>query len=267
MLGGNMLENFWNGVIGTYINNPNILVYTIVFVLLCVILKLFYPSFRGFMGEFWVKMELKILSKKKYIVLNDIMIKDEWGTHQIDHIVLSNYGIFVIEMKNYSGLISGSEYSNKWCQHLGKNKNYFFNPIYQNYGHIKALSKLLSLDARYFISIVCFSNQAKIKVNCKSIVTHVDNLVQEILKYKEIIFEDDINKFVLLINSNNITDKNVREEHVKRIHEKILRNKEFTHNMICPVCGHKLVLRSGKYGEFIGCSNYPKCHYTKNNNG
>ena len=32
---------------------------------------------------------------------------------------------------------------------------------------------------------------------------------------------------------------------------------------ICPKCGGKLVKRKGKYGEFIGCSNYPKCHFIK----
>lgn len=31
----------------------------------------------------------------------------------------------------------------------------------------------------------------------------------------------------------------------------------------CPRCGGKLYRREGKYGEFLGCSNYPKCNYTK----
>lgn len=35
-------------------------------------------------------------------------------------------------------------------------------------------------------------------------------------------------------------------------------------DMICPNCGGKLVERNGKYGSFIGCSNYPKCHYKRN---
>lgn len=33
--------------------------------------------------------------------------------------------------------------------------------------------------------------------------------------------------------------------------------------MICPKCGGNLITRNGKYGEFIGCSNYPKCKYIK----
>ena len=32
---------------------------------------------------------------------------------------------------------------------------------------------------------------------------------------------------------------------------------------ICPVCSNMLVIRKGKFGEFIACSNYPKCKYVK----
>ena len=32
---------------------------------------------------------------------------------------------------------------------------------------------------------------------------------------------------------------------------------------ICPRCGGNLVLRNGKYGDFWGCSNYPKCKFIK----
>jgi len=32
--------------------------------------------------------------------------------------------------------------------------------------------------------------------------------------------------------------------------------------MICLRCGSQLVERNGKYGKFIGCSNYPNCKYT-----
>ncbi len=42
-------------------------------------------------------------------------------------------------------------------------------------------------------------------------------------------------------------------------------DENFFSNMICPKCGSKLVERNGKYGKFIGCSNYPNCHYKHNN--
>ncbi len=235
----------------------------IILIMLWILLKIYYPKFRGFMGEFWVKLELGKLPKDKYIVLNDIMLKDEKGTHQIDHLVLSVFGIFVIEMKNYYGLIKGREFDNKWCQYLGKTKNYFINPIHQNYGHVKSLSKLLKLDDKYFISIICFSNQAEIDVKSNSIVTQVDYLKNEILKYKEVLIENDIKELANIIIFNNIDDKKLRKQHIKDIRTRINNDKGLENNMICPKCGNKLVERNSKYGKFIGCSNYPKCKYIK----
>lgn len=49
------------------------------------------------------------------------------------------------------------------------------------------------------------------------------------------------------------------KEHVKNIEQ---TQKELKNN-ICPRCGGKLVLRAGSNGNFLGCSNYPKCKFTK----
>jgi hypothetical protein len=64
-------------------------------------------------------------------------------TTQIDHIVVSNYGIFVIETKNYKGWIMGNEYDEYWRQVIYKRKEKLYNPIKQNYGHILALKGVL----------------------------------------------------------------------------------------------------------------------------
>lgn len=250
-------------IINTYLNNPNLLLQTIILIISCTLLKIYYPKFSGFMGEFWVKLELRKLPKDKYIVFNDIMIEDEKGTHQIDHLVLSKFGIFVIEMKNYYGLIKGKEFDNKWCQYLGKHKSYFLNPIHQNYGHIKSLSNLFKLEDKYFISVICFSNQAKVDVKSNNIVTQVDYLKDEILKYNEVLINDDIKKLSNIVIYSNIDDKKLRSQHIKNIRFKINNDKNLEDNMICPKCGNQLIERKGKYGEFVGCSNYPKCRYIK----
>ena len=31
---------------------------------------------------------------------------------------------------------------------------------------------------------------------------------------------------------------------------------------LCPECGSKLLIRNGRFGEFLACSGFPKCHYT-----
>lgn len=259
----NLIKIFFTDFFYLYSNNHKFFFEIIILFSISLLLKIYYPNFRGLMGEFWVKIELNKLPKNEYIVLNDIMIYDNNRTHQIDHIVISNYGIFVIEMKNYYGLIKGNKYDNKWYQYLGRTRNNFLNPIHQNYGHIKSLANLLKLDEKYFISIICFSNQADLKVNCKDDITHLDFLKNKILKFKDINYTYDINELANIIKNNNIVDRKMRRKHIKDIHTKIKNDNELVNKMICPKCGNQLVKKTGKYGTFIGCSNFPKCKYTK----
>ncbi len=257
-----MFEIF-KSIIVYFLSNPKFIFEIALLIFLCKLIDKLYPKFRGFMGEYWLKLELKKLDETKYILLNDIMIKDDKGTHQIDHIVLSNYGLFVIEMKNYYGLIKGNEQDYKWYQYLGKKKSLFKNPIHQNYGHIKSLSKLLNIDEKHFISIICFSNQAKLSVKSKSIVLQLDEITKKIKSLNENNNNLNLNEVMNQILSSNIVDKEQRKKHVSKIKEKIANNEKLENNMICPKCKGRLVERTGKYGKFIGCSNYPKCKYTK----
>ncbi len=253
------MKEFVTGLLIGIFNQPIFLI----FIILAIILTIFYKKIRGFMGEFWVRLELNKLPKDKYIILNDIMIKSNRATHQIDHIIISKFGIFVIETKNYFGLITGNEYKDKWVQHLGKNKYYFNNPIHQNYGHIKALEEILNLDESKFISIICISNQAKLRVNAKN-VTQLDFINNLIKSYKEEILDTNLSEIRDKIELNNISDRNIRKQHVENIKNNLEEKEKKEKEMICPKCGEKLVERTGKYGKFVGCSNYPKCKYTRN---
>lgn len=69
---------------------------------------------------------------KDYIVINNLKLNTKGTISQIDHLVVSNYGIFVIETKNYKGWILGNEDSQNWTQVIYKYKNKFYNPVLQN---------------------------------------------------------------------------------------------------------------------------------------
>ncbi len=73
-----------------------IMLILIILFLLCFFLR---PS-KGKAGEKTVSRKLSRLPKDKYKVLNDIMLATPKGTTQIDHIVVSIYGVFVVETKN-----------------------------------------------------------------------------------------------------------------------------------------------------------------------
>ena len=107
--------------------------YLIAFFLLAlaIVIKLIgrSPKFIGKVGENKVARILNSLPRE-YKVVNNVIIPNQRGTSQIDHIVLSPYGIFVIETKNYSGWIFGNEQSEKWKQTFKTTQgNYFYNPL------------------------------------------------------------------------------------------------------------------------------------------
>ena len=100
---------------------------------------------KGKIGEKKVAKQLERLDRNKYKVINNVILKTSRGTSQIDHLVISQYGIFVLETKNYTGWIFGSERADKWQQIIYKKKSFFRNPIKQNYSHIKALEENIEL--------------------------------------------------------------------------------------------------------------------------
>ena len=232
----------------------------LIMIILCILMDVYYKKFIGMAGEFWVKRELKKLSDE-YLVINDIMIKTKDGsTHQIDHVVISKYGIFVIETKQYNGYIKGNDYDKRWLIKNGKKKIYVNNPLHQNYGHVKSLEEILNLPEENFISLVCIPSRAILSVKSNN-VTRIYDLLDKITSYKEEVIGNP-NELYEIINNLNITDKAERKVHVKKARE-IKSNKDEELKNKCPKCGGELIKRNGKYGEFMGCSNFPKCRFVK----
>ena len=115
---------------------------------------------KGAQGEKQVARHLRWLNGQKYIVLSDLMLPRRNGLTQIDHVVVSVYGIFVIETKNYHGTICGTDRKEFWMQLLHGRQYSLRNPFRQNYAHIQALMQLLELEEDLFFSVVAFADDA-----------------------------------------------------------------------------------------------------------
>ncbi len=140
---------------------------------------------------------------------------------------------------------------------MGKKKYYYTNPIRQNYGHVKSLAELLNLPEEKIYNIVCIPSEVTLKIQQDGEVVGDRNIVKKILSYQEVVI-DNVDEIVRTIIRNNINDKKVKRKHIKNIRKNILDKSSNK----CPKCGGQLVKRAGKYGNFIGCSNYPRCKYT-----
>lgn len=137
------------------------------------LLKVFKPFLKGKFGEFAVTVHAKKYLSKAYILLNNCTLPDDQiGTTQIDHILLSPYGIFIIETKNYKGWIFGTERQKMWTQKIFKNSYQFQNPLHQNYKHVKVLQSVLQdiVDVDYIHSAVVFMPECEFKTAMPSTV-------------------------------------------------------------------------------------------------
>lgn len=241
------------------LSNPLYWIIIILSLMIIIMYKFFGAKIIGWFGEVWTKQALNKLPKDRYIVINDVFIKNNKNTYQIDHVIVSKYGIFSIETKQYNGFITGNKYDKNWVRHVGKNKYYYTNPIRQNYGHVKALSELLNIDESKIFNVVCIPSNAKLKIEHDGEVVRYDTIIDKVLSYdKEII--NNVDEIITKINNSNIKDKSIRRDHIINIKNNIIDKDQNK----CPKCGGQLIERTGKYGTFIGCSNYPKCKYTSN---
>lgn len=217
---------------------------------------------KGAAGEFAAKLVIRFLGKE-YRSVHNFTFNDGEKTVQIDHLIISPYGIFVVETKNYSGKIYGNENSDKFIQYLGKNKYEFYSPIKQNRGHIYSLKNVLG-DNKY-ISIIAFSGMCKIKVQSETFVGYIGQINKYIKSYKDIILDKyQVDNLYEKITNISLKGYKVHKEHVKNIKQRIQDFNDKVDNRICPKCDGKLVERQGSYGKFLGCSNYPKCKFKKN---
>nr|WP_227672126.1 NERD domain-containing protein [Psychrobacter urativorans] len=133
-------------------------------------------SFKGILGETAINIATWLkLDKAAYHRLNNIALPlSNGGSTQIDHVIVSVYGIFIIETKNYKGWIFGKEKQAQWTQTIMGRKYKFQNPLRQNYLHIKTLAELLELDMSYFHSMIAFIGECELKTR--------DELPEHVLK-------------------------------------------------------------------------------------
>ncbi len=219
--------------------------------------------FKGWIGEKKTQFNLWLgLDSNLYQRFHDVIIPSSHGTTQIDHILVSPFGIFVVETKNYKGWIYGSESQSTWTQVIYKSKHKFQNPLRQTHRHKKVLSKYLGLGESSILPVISFVGDVKLKTELPSnvLTSRVSSYIKRF--HEEIFSQDEVRRIVGLL-SNVKSEYNIsKKEHIQS-----LENRYASHT-ICPKCSSKLVLRQVKQGarqgsQFLGCSSYPRCRFTK----
>lgn len=230
---------------------------------------------KGKIGELAIHNLLTQLPDE-YKLLDDVVLKTKRGTTQIDHIVVSKYGIFAIETKNYCGDIYGDDKRKEWMQIIANDvtywngrtytyvtKNHFYNPVKQALVHMYEIRATLGQPSLRVIPIVVFLEGANLeKVETNNLVIHDKELIDAIKRHTDVCFlESAVDYIAKFLSERNIRSTVDDTSHTRNMAAAKEQRDLKIRKGICPQCGGRLLRRKGKYGEFYGCSNYPYCRF------
>ena len=155
---------------------------------------------RGWIGEFRVNLRARFsLNRKTYHLLRNVTLPTEDDTTLIDHIIVSKFGIFVVETKQMRGRISGHEHDPEWTQQINNQERTFQNPLLQHERHTKALEEILGLMPNRVFSVIVFVGDNAFKTTMVESVTRVNGYIDYIKSKTEPLFgefevEEIVNK-------------------------------------------------------------------------
>lgn len=241
----------------------------------------------GLQGEKEIAFELKNANIGMY-VLHDITLTFEDLKAQIDYVIVTKGSVYLIECKNLIGNITvdnKGQFSREFVVNGKKIKEGIYSPYTQAQRHKEIIKKrwlsktnkfMVSIQEKYFDNywykpLVVLSNSKSI-LNTKYAPREIKNntiRVDQLIDY----IKNDIANYDRDLYSSKKTMEEIAQSFLENnvfefvsIADKYkdeIGNEEVVNDDICPSCGGKLVKREGKYGEFFGCSNYPKCRFTK----
>lgn len=185
-------------------------------------MKLQSPHMKGQRGERYVASRLKLLDRNHYWVLNDLLLPSngKTATTQIDHVVISTFGIFCIETKSYSHWIFGSADRPYWTQVIYRDKRRFYNPLWQNYSHIKAIEQVIGRQhlKEPIVSLVAFPAATRFRLYGTYGVGKVQLILSRIrLAMDPLYTPEQCKTMVARLRSANIQDMKARRQHIRDV--------------------------------------------------
>lgn len=179
---------------------------------------------KGARGEYRTSQVLETAAFDNKMLFNCYIPNRSGDKTELDIIMISTKGVYVVENKNYSGWIFGDEDSKNWCETLNGKKYFFYNPIKQNKSHIKNLEKVLNIGQDKYISLITFNANANLKkVTANSPDLYVKpydqlkNFIKEQEKKPDRLTHDDIERiYEILLPGTQLSDSE-KQAHIERI--------------------------------------------------
>ena len=222
------------------------------------------PWVKGHLGEFAVNLAIKLrLDKETYHLIKNVTLPTEDGSTQIDHVIVSVYGVFTVETKNMKGWIFGGQQQKNWTQKIYRRNHSFQNPLHQNYKHTRTLQSLLGLNDEQIFSVIAFVGDATFKTPMPENVTRGNGFLRYIKgRTTPVLTHEQVQTIIDSIEGGRLARSfKTNREHVAHV-KRIVAEKAATPS--CPTCGSTMVSRQVKRGAnagntIWGCSRYPTC--------
>ncbi|WP_424820957.1 NERD domain-containing protein [Salinisphaera sp.] len=226
------------------------------------------PGFKGMLGEALVRINARLrLPAATYQTVHNVTLPTPDGTTQIDHVIVSRFGIFVIETKHMKGWIFGREHQREWTQRIYRKSFKFQNPLRQNYKHVKALQALLPVSTEAIHSVVVFTGASTLKSSLPPSVTQGGGYIRHIKSFRQPVLSDtDVQSTLSTIRTGRLAaSRQTHRAHVQRLQSRSDPNADRT----CPRCGNAMVVRTTQRGvnagnRFWGCATFPTCRAKQN---
>lgn len=250
--------------------------------------------FKGMVGEWFINLCIRLfLDKREYRLLKDVTLPTPQGSTQIDHVIVSRFGLFVIETKNMKGWIFGNPTQKSWTQQIYRRKHSFQNPLHQNHLHMMTLKSLLGLSDNQLHSVIFFIGDCTFKtpmpdnVMNRGLIRYVKGITTPVLAESEVAHVvDTIQQGRLAANwqthRQHVTQLKTRHADPSANHvstrEPVRQSVANPPSQsvsppdnpppICPRCGSTMVLRTAGRGDnkgkpFWGCREFPTCRGTR----
>ena len=164
-------------------------------------------------------------------ILRNLYVPTENGNlTELDVVLINQYGIFVIESKNYHSWIFGKAGQRIWTlKYPGGKTEHLFNPIWQNRYHVKCLQELLGLPLCFFYSLIVFGDKTEIKTEIgtlqqREFVFNLDDLKEYInnLQLEKPVFNAAFINFLadsLHVQYGEVSQE-VKNQHIEKLNQK-----------------------------------------------
>ncbi|MEI4979768.1 NERD domain-containing protein [Aeromonas caviae] len=248
--------------------------------------------FKGMVGEWFINLCIRLfLDKREYRLLKDVTLPTPQGSTQIDHVIVSRFGLFVIETKNMKGWIFGNPTQKSWTQQIYRRKHSFQNPLHQNHLHMMTLKSLLGLSDNQLHSVIFFIGDCTFKtpmpdnVMNRGLIRYVKGITTPVLAENEVArVVDTIQQGRLAANwqTHRQHVAQLKARHGKTPTKPVPASVPSAHHPapptaiypanlqspMCPRCGNPMVLRTAGRGDnkgkpFWGCREFPTCRGTR----